>query len=228
MKELYKSKSGENYFQWVREDLINFFSAYYKQHETDTENVLEIGCAQGKFGNYFKKKYNTLNYIGIDIFQEAVDLANDEIDTALCDNIENPKQETKELLEKYGFDLIILADVLEHLQNPWDTLKNMQKLLKPNGRIMISIPNGGNIEVIKKLAFDKFEYEERGILDKTHLRFFTRYTILNLIDYSNLTIEFEGSNNDWKIPKIRLFNLVTFGIFKKWFIRQYFFVLKKK
>lgn len=70
-----------------------------------------------------------------------------------------------------SFDYIIFGDVLEHLYDPWKTLENMHRLLKPGGKILASIPNIMHYSVINELLDGKWKYADAGILDRTHVRF---------------------------------------------------------
>jgi SAM-dependent methyltransferase len=86
-----------------------------------------------------------------------------------------------EQLDRHRFDKILLMDVLEHLVDPESLLRDCRKLLKPNGELLVSVPNIANLTVRLALAFGQFNYAERGILDKTHLRFFTRKTARRML-----------------------------------------------
>ena len=88
----------------------------------------------------------------------------------------------KSALEKRTFDLIMLQDVLEHLRAPDQMLEDCKPLLKPHGRIAVSVPNVANITVRLGLLFGRFDYRPRGILDRTHLRFFTRKTARQMLE----------------------------------------------
>jgi SAM-dependent methyltransferase len=74
------------------------------------------------------------------------------------------------------FDVIVFGDVLEHLKNPLPVLREMTGSLKEEGIVLVSVPNVANIYVRLSLLFGRFDYQDRGILDRTHLRFFTRKT----------------------------------------------------
>jgi 2-polyprenyl-3-methyl-5-hydroxy-6-metoxy-1,4-benzoquinol methylase len=79
-----------------------------------------------------------------------------------------------ERLKPYRFDRIMLQDILEHVRNPKQIMRDCAALLADNGQVLISIPNVANVTIRAALLFGRFEYSERGILDKTHVRFFTR------------------------------------------------------
>jgi 2-polyprenyl-3-methyl-5-hydroxy-6-metoxy-1,4-benzoquinol methylase len=85
------------------------------------------------------------------------------------------------LFQRRHFDRILLLDILEHLTNPGRVLDAVKPLLKESGAIVVSVPNVANITVRLMLLFGRFEYTERGILDKTHVRFFTRGTARKML-----------------------------------------------
>ena len=90
-----------------------------------------------------------------------------------------------------SFDVIIMADIIEHLKDPLKTIIYFKKFLKKNGLLIISVPNIANIYSRTKLLLGFFDYGERGILDKTHLKFFTLRSFRMLIKNSGLNAEKE-------------------------------------
>lgn len=95
------------------------------------------------------------------------------------------------------FDCIVFADVLEHLRDPWGTLERYLHWLKPGGYVVASIPNVRNLALLYNLAIrGRWRYEESGLLDRTHLRFFTRGEILDLFAGAGLAIQKIEENRD--------------------------------
>lgn len=86
------------------------------------------------------------------------------------------------------FDKILLLDVIEHLPDPARIVKDCLGLLEPRGQLIISVPNVANISVRLLLMLGRFDYTERGILDRTHLRFVTRRSIRELLEAENCSI----------------------------------------
>jgi 2-polyprenyl-3-methyl-5-hydroxy-6-metoxy-1,4-benzoquinol methylase len=139
------------------------------------ESVLEVGCAEGLLGEWIKKNRGC-RVTGIELNPDAARSASDRLDEVLVGNIE-----TMELPFSEGtFDHIIFGDVLEHLTDPWRVLKKVAPLLRPGGSVIACIPNIGHISVIANLLSGQFCYVSQGLLDKTHLRFFTRKGIEDL------------------------------------------------
>jgi 2-polyprenyl-3-methyl-5-hydroxy-6-metoxy-1,4-benzoquinol methylase len=102
-------------------------------------------------------------------------------------NLENSLELKK--IEKRKFDYVILMDILEHLRNPDELLKNIVKLYKIKEGVIISIPNVANISIRVNLLMGKFQYTDFGLLDKTHVKFFTFESAKNLIISSGLKIQ---------------------------------------
>ena len=87
------------------------------------------------------------------------------------------------------FEAIVCADILEHLSDPLSTLTELRRSLAPQGRIIVSVPNIAHLWVRLSLLLGRFDYAERGILDRTHLRFFTYNTFLTLLAQAGLRVE---------------------------------------
>jgi len=80
------------------------------------------------------------------------------------------------------FDAVVCADVLEHLPRPEDLLARIRAWLRPGGTLLVSVPNVANVSVRAALLLGRFPYAERGILDRTHLRFYTRRSARRLVE----------------------------------------------
>lgn len=87
------------------------------------------------------------------------------------------------------FDVIVFADVLEHMSDPLSVLKNALEVLAPGGRIIVSVPNVAHLTIRAQLLLGRFNYADRGIMDRTHLRFFTRRTLIELIEGAGLAMD---------------------------------------
>lgn len=142
-------------------------------------NILDIGCSKGYLACQLKKKGCIIT--GIDNNKEDLLSAKKECNKTILLDISREKITGK-------YDIIILGDILEHLQDPLTLLKSLKKNLKEKGYILISVPNGVNIYARIKILFGNFDYEEKGIFDKTHLRFFTLKSIKKLIKDSGYSI----------------------------------------
>lgn len=170
--------------------------------------VLEIGCGTGEALAYMKN-HGASYVVGIELVPEIAEIAANrpEVDKLLIGSVENLRLEFD-----CGFDLIIASHVLEHLVDPWAVLRTLRTLLLPTGQLIGALPNVRHARTILPLLFaGRWRYEERGILDWTHLRFFTRSAILELLQSTGFTVqtivpEFQS--------KARLANAATLGVFR--------------
>jgi len=165
--------------------------------------ILDIGCGSGELGRLLKAKGHLV--YGIEIDKKSYLLSKRKLDKVLLGDIS-----TMTIPKNFrNFDYIIFADVLEHLVNPPAVLEKVKPLLKKEGFVLISVPNIANWVMRLKLLFGIFNYSNSGLLDKTHLRFFTLkslkrlinsagYKIIKLDFYPNLVLSivslFSGSN----------------------------------
>lgn len=147
--------------------------------------VLEIGSATGYFTKELLKKRCFVTAIEKD--KKAASLAQKNKAARI---INDDVLSLKKYLSREKFDFILLADVLEHLEDPLSVLMIAKKYLKNDGRLLISIPNTANFTILFNLLFGKFEYQDYGIMDRTHLRFFTKKTAEKLLDNAGLKIMF--------------------------------------
>lgn len=203
LKTEYSAKYDDN----PRKDLIKVITG-------SPEIIFEIGCGSGATGAVLKQKFKNLQYFGLEFVEEAAYVAQTRLDKVIIGNIE------KINLDDYGLpkgniDIIICADVLEHLYDPWKTLFILKDYLKPNGKIVASIPNIQNIDIILKLLSGNWTYTKYGLLDATHIRFFTLneiaklftntgYKISDTIPILNKQIEGNKWPKDLEFEKITL------------------------
>ncbi|MFM9970268.1 MAG: glycosyltransferase [Burkholderiales bacterium] len=182
--------------------------------------VLEVGCGAGLLGESLKKANQGRVVTGIELDPQAAALAGLRLDQVLVANIETMSLEP--LLGR--FDALITADVLEHLVNPWAALFRLRDCLKDDGTLVASIPNIAHYKIIKKLLFRAWRYEPGGILDRTHLRFFTRGSIEDLMRFAGFDIvhiEREGRQPWWSrwfgpfSERVRDFTAVQFYVVAK-------------
>lgn len=163
----YKTKPAD-YYAHQRREIID-------EVDPGANAVLEVGCAEGRLGAALKAEGRARGVTGLELMEEAAAQARQVLDQVLVGNLEQmelpfPRDE---------FDVIICADVLEHLVDPWAQLKRLMLHLKPGGTVIVSLPNVRNWRVLAPLLFKgRWEYQDAGIMDKTHLRFFTRQDMI--------------------------------------------------
>lgn len=149
------------------------------------KRVLEIGCASGVQTRILRDLLNC-SVVGIDIDAQAAEQAREYCDSILIGDIESLN--FKDSLGEDRFDVITIADVLEHLKHPGDVLKNLRPFLKEDGYILASIPNVVHAGLILEMIHGRFDYRPYGLLDDTHIRFFTLKSIHRLFEQSDLEI----------------------------------------
>ena len=215
-------KKGADYYSNIRLDLINLIDK-----KSQNLKVLEIGAAYGETLFYLKQNGIASEVVGVDIFEDAKNKQNYKpLDQFIFGDIE--KIDLPEYFQH--FDLILLADVLEHLFEPKSVLETLKKYLKEDGKIIISMPHIRYYSALYKIVFKgDFKYEESGIFDYTHVRFYCRKNIQDLLETAGYKVlKQESSIINYQGKSIaKLINLITFGIFEEFFCTQYFFVVKK-
>lgn len=170
---------GMNYFNLQPNQLL----VNSIQEEKDKQfNVLEIGCDLGATLFAIKEHYPNCQTYGVDINEAAINIAK-HITKAEYGNIDELKIPFQE-----KFDYIIFGDVLEHLRHPEEVVRMCRDLLTENGYIVASIPNLMHISVMEELIEGRFPYGDAGLLDRTHIHFFTYYEIMKMFDEAGYAV----------------------------------------
>lgn len=148
------------------------------------KSVLDIGCGDGYFSRELSKRNNRI--VGIDILQSPAEMTafEDYVQADLNDS----RLDLHSLVGGRRFDFVLLQDILEHLHAPEKLLQACKEVLHPYGLVLVSLPNVANITVRASLLLGRFEYTERGILDRTHLRFFTRGTARRFVQENGFEV----------------------------------------
>ena len=152
------------------------------------QKVLDVGCATGYLGMHLKKKLNA-DLVGIDYQSYHLEKAKEL--NVYSDLINLDLNSFEDDLDKYNsyFDRIVICDVLEHLNDPINVLRKLSKLLKKDGKFLIDIPNIAHSSIKYNLLMDNFNYTPLGLLDETHIRFFTLNSIINKLSQNKFLIE---------------------------------------
>lgn len=209
---------GENsYYNYQRQEIAAYIPKSIK-------TILDIGCGEGRFLQLIKK-YTGAETWGIESQTKCAEIAKSSIDKMICGKVEDV---LKYIPEVY-FDCITFNDVLEHLYDPYEILRLARNKLNPLGIIVASIPNVRFFDNLYELIIKgDWKYKEAGILDYTHLRFFTKKSILRLFNEAGYMVVHHEGINEKNTIKFYLFNLITFGIFKDTKYRQFLCVAKAK
>lgn len=180
-------------------------------------SILDIGCGKGRLGS-FLKVHCAARVTGIEIYPAYAEVASKHLDEVLCGDVE--KLNLDAYIER--FDCIIFSDSLEHLVEPELALLKVKALLQPDGILLLSVPNVRNFRVtIPLVMLGNFEYQDEGLLDRTHLRFFTRSSITNLLQRCGFEVEVLKYDLPLK-SKVGLLNIVSLGLFRETLTSHFF------
>jgi SAM-dependent methyltransferase len=197
------SSKPNNYFYQSRQEMLAFIPPA-------AQKILEVGCGGGTFGGLIKKSRNAEIW-GVELDPEAAKDAAVVLDKVLVGDI---IKLAPDLPDNY-FDAIVFNDLLEHLPDPFSLLEKIKSKLAPGGAIVCSLPNVRYLINLKKLLWDKqWLYEDEGVLDKTHLRFFTAKSIARMfaaLGYEVIKLEGINPINSYKF---KIINLLTLGFLR--------------
>jgi 2-polyprenyl-3-methyl-5-hydroxy-6-metoxy-1,4-benzoquinol methylase len=176
----------EDYYNCPRPEMLEFIPK-------DCRAILDVGCGRGFFGASLRNINKSCVVWGVEPDPACISGA-----TKNLDKIVHGVFESSIGLPEEHFDCIIFNDVLEHILDPVPVLHYARKILKKNGVVVASIPNISHFPILWKLIVrGEWNYTERGILDKTHLRFYTRKSIQQLFETAGLTIKTEKGINPY-------------------------------
>lgn len=159
---LYSEKSAR-YFAGARHDILAQLSTGSASH------ILELGCGEGATGAAALAAGKAGHYCGIELMPVVAETARTRLSEVVTGNIENI-----DLTPLHGrFDALIMSEVIEHLVDPWGSVARLLCCLRPGGEIIASSPNIAHRKVIAGLIGGRFNYADEGVMDRTHLRWFT-------------------------------------------------------
>jgi SAM-dependent methyltransferase len=175
------SRYGEKasgYFAAARTELFPLLPSF-------SERVLELGCGHGGTLSALRQGGRARFTVGVELSEAAAERARGVVDAVHCCDVEV----TELPYEDGSFDALLCLDVLEHLVDPWRALARLGRLVKPGGVLLASIPNVQHHSVVVPLLLGHFRYREDGLLDRTHLRFFTREGALELVRSADFEVD---------------------------------------
>ena len=178
-------KPPHEYFEGRRSDVADLVPE-------ECSRVLDVGCGYGGLGRSLQARGVT-QVFGVELNPEAAYYLAGVYSDYWIGDIEQVSLPT----DIEPFDCIVFADVLEHLRDPWGTMERYLQRLKPSGYVVASIPNVRNIFLLYNLIVrGQWRYEDSGLLDRTHLRFFTRKEIMELFATAGLEVELVSENRE--------------------------------
>lgn len=144
----------------------------------DARAIVEFGCGSGALAREFKRLHPDCHYLGAEIDATYAELAKRHCDACLVMDLNQASAADFAALSDR--DCWVFGDVLEHLMDPWHVLRMIREVMPANGTVLASIPNAQHWSVQSKLSVGDFRYVDAGLLDRTHLRWFTRETMFEL------------------------------------------------
>lgn len=151
-----------------------------------SKKLIEVGCSSGALAREFTKEVTASDYIGVEIDPGYARLAERYCSRVFCLDIEHASNDF--WIEMGDRDCWVFGDCLEHLRDPWALLKRVRSSIPSTGCVVACIPNAQHWSVQARLAIGDFRYQDRGLLDRTHLRWFTRQTIVELFSMTGFSI----------------------------------------
>ena len=173
-------------YEYEIDPLSNTAAAHVVRMVGQKKRVLEVGCGQGSITQILARQ-GECQVTGLEKDLEAIEKA-----TPYCEAIMQADLNGVEWMRLLDgveqFDVVVAADVLEHLYDPWTTLREMSSFIRPEGFLVISLPHVGHAAVVSCLMNGDFEYRDWGLLDRTHIRFFGLKNIEDLFVQADLKI----------------------------------------
>jgi 2-polyprenyl-3-methyl-5-hydroxy-6-metoxy-1,4-benzoquinol methylase len=168
----------DNYFEDARPEMQLYIPA-------SARRMLEVGCGNAAFAASVKRS-RPMHVTAVEGYAPAAGAAQSRVDRLLS----MPLEEALPVLADERFDCIVMNDVLEHLIDPWAALRQLRPLLTPAGVVVASIPNVRYFTVFKEYLLDgQWKYQRDGVMDRTHLRFFTRKSMVDLFQDSGYAMQ---------------------------------------
>jgi len=178
---IYKDKPT-SYFANARNDIVAL------ARTGPQASVLELGCGAGGTGRAMLAAGKAGRYVGIELSEEAAATAAQHLSEVRVGDVE-----ALDLTPLAGqFDSLIISEVLEHLRDPWTTLARLVSCVKPGGAVFASSPNVAHWMVVRELLAGRFAYAEAGVMDRTHLRWFTPGSYRQMFEDASVVVERVG------------------------------------
>ncbi len=211
MTEAFVEPKPDGYYSHARNELL----ALLAPSEVFTE-ALELGCGAGETLRVLLESGRVKRAVGVELHPAAAKQAAARISNVIEEDVEEWAQHPHGVKAP---DLVIIADVLEHLRDPWTVLRQVRDIQPPGGQLLLSIPNIQHFSIsLPLLLRGRWRYVPEGILDRTHLRFFGLEGVIGLLRGAGYTPQ------DWDFvagDRGRLAAELSLGVLRPWVARQY-------
>jgi len=208
----------ERYYQAARRDLVLAMP-------NGPHRVLDVGCGMGQTGRALKDEGKAVEVVGLEKEADVAATAAAKLDRVLVVDVEKADLP----LDDGYFDYIIMGDILEHLYDPWKTVSRLAQWLRQGGYMLASLPNVRYWRVLGDLVLrGQWRYRIEGVLDRTHIRFFTKRTMKGLFSSERFTVtRVMPGFQFYPASKSRFANRLTLGVFEEFLTRQYLIEAQK-
>ncbi len=202
-------KKDRGYFSGARLDFISCLPP------DSTASVLEVGCGTGATGALALQSGRAGRYTGVELLPEAAEEARDVLSEVIVGDVEKLEFDWRPA----QFDVLILSEVLEHLREPGAVLNKLHRYVRPGGLVLASSPNISHWRVIRELAGGHFPQADRGVFDRTHLRWFTPESFVEMFETAGYHVDWAGPVTPFS-SRTRLLSRLTSGRFNHLFMTQ--------
>lgn len=202
-------KKAESYFNRARVDFV------HRLPMDPTSAVLEIGCGTGATGALALKRGRAGRYVGVELFEGAAASAREVLSEVIVGDVETLEFDW----QPAAFDALILSEVLEHLREPWAVLSKLSRFVRPGGLVLASSPNVSHWRVIRELVAGRFPLADKGVFDRTHMRWFTPESFVAMFNGAGFCVDRVRPVTPFS-PRTRAFSNLTGGRFDHLFMAQ--------
>lgn len=212
----YDAKADE-YFGGVREDIVA------RLPDNPSARILEVGCARGGTGALALERGKCAEYVGVELHEPSASEARSRLTDVLAGDIEAIDLP----FPPESFDAVIASEVFEHLVDPWKVVEKLARHLKPGGLFFASSPNISHYRVIGQLIRGRWRHTDVGVMDRTHLRWFTPEAYAKMFIDAGFEIRSIGP----LVPsggRVRMLNALTRNAFRHVFWVQIDLMAQKK
>lgn len=208
----------DDYYSQTRSEMLKYIP-------NEASFILDVGCGTGNFGQLIKEKKQSIEIWGIELDAESATDAYQKLDRVLTGDV----CILADTLPDEYFDCIVFNDILEHLVDPYSLLTKIKSKLKSDGAVVCSLPNVRYLPNLRDLILKKqWNYVDAGILDKTHLRFFTKNSIIDMFDNLDFELQTIEGINPIKSIKFDIINILALGTLSDTRFLQFACVATKK
>lgn len=179
----------------------------------DLKRIVEVGSSSGALARAYRAANPSCEYIGIEIDPEYAKTSREVCTEVVCGNIESLGDDV--FMKLFPSDCWVFGDALEHLYDPWALLRRIRKNILKTSQIVACIPNAQHWSLQAMLNCGQFRYQDMGLLDRTHIRWFTRTTIIEMFESTGYRITegfpriFDEPERGKVLPSIRAMALAT-------------------